>query len=237
MGRITLILQPKTTTPTTDQALVILTPFHIGQNLDPHFNMPILLRTSHQCLVVKAKVCSHLAFRIVTGLICSQSIQFIFNAQHHCKSGNCKIQSREQIQEREETTRKVPYMKHADDDKFLINMHAIHNASLIRETVKTVYKGPKPYFETDRRSHHNAAAARLRKSGPKKRAEANEKRKATRERNKHAKLAQAAEEAKVLSKVHGGRSDREAAGDVCNSSGSDEAESDSEREEDTMDVD
>ena len=86
-------------------------------------------------------------------------------------------------------------MEHADDDKFLVNMHALHNASLIRETVKAVYGGPKPYFGVDRRSHHNAAAAKLRVSGPKKRAEANEKRKATRERNKSAKHAQVAEEA------------------------------------------
>lgn len=129
-------------------------------------------------------------------------------------------------------------MEHTDDSKFLVNMHAIHNATLIRETVKAVYKGPKPYFGTDRRSHHNAAAAKLRVSGPKKRAEANEKRKATRERNKSARRAQAAEEANVLSKtccnVDGG-SDGEAASGRDGPGSEGELEANSERE-DAMDV-
>ena len=177
---------------------------------------------------------------MVTRLICFQNIRFIFNAQHHCKSGNCKIRTRTQIQEREQTTRTIPHMEHADDNKFLVNMHAIHNASLIRETVKTVYGGPKPYFGMDRRSHHNAAAARLRVSGPKKRAEANEKRKATRERNKSAKRAQAAEEANAFSKMQhngDGGSDGEVASG-CDSSGNEgHEEHDSERETDAMEVD
>ena len=141
-----------------------------------------------------------------------------------------------QIQEREQTTRTIPYMEHTDDDKFLVNMHAIHNASLIRETVKSVYGGPKSYFGTDRRSHHDAAAARLRVSGPKKRAEANEKRKATRERNKSAKHAQAVEEANASSKVQhdgGGVSDEE----VVSGAGSEGEGSNDEREDDAMEDD
>ena len=236
VGRITLILQPNGTSPAADTAMVILASFQIAQNLDPDFNMPILFRPSHQHVVVKAKVChTYLIFRAVTQLIHLQNIHFVFNAQHHCKSGNCKIHSWTQIQEREQTTRTIPYMEHADDDKFLVNMHAIHNASLIQETVKAIYGGPKPYFGTDRRSHHDAAAARLREIGPKKRAEANEKRKATREQNKATKQAQAAEEASALSRIqHSG----EAAGSV-DSSGSEEEESDSEWEmdEDAMEVD
>lgn len=241
MGRIALILQCRTINLTGDKALVILAPFHISQDLDPDFNMPILIRTSHQYVVAKAEVCpTHLTFSMLFWLMYSQNIRFIFNAQHHCKSGNCKIRSRTQIQEREQTTRTIPYMEHADDDKFLVNMHAIHNASLIRETVKTVYKGPKPYFGTDRRSHHDAAAARLRVSGPKKRAEANEKRKATRERNKSAKHAQAAEEANAFSKVQhsgGGMPDGEVANGGDGSGSEGEEESNSEREEDAMEVD
>ena len=243
MGRIALILQCKTTNPDVDKAWVILAPFHIAQNLDPDFNMPILVRTSHQYIVVKGEVClTHLTSRIVTRLMYLQNIRFIFNAQHHCKSGNCKIHGRTQIQEREPTTQTIPYMEHADDDKFLVNMHAIHNASLIRETVKAVYGGLKPYFRTDRQSHHDAAAARLRVSGPKKRAEANEKRKATRERNKLARHAQAAEEADTLSKIQcSGDSglDGEAAsgGGGSGSEGEEESNSEREREEDVMEVD
>lgn len=131
-------------------------------------------------------------------------------------------------------------MEHADDNIFLVNMHAIHNASLIRETVKAVYKGPQPYFGTDRKSQHNTAAARLRVSGPKKRAEANEKRKATRERNKSAKHAQVAEEANMLSKMC--HRDGGLDGEVEVASGSDSSGSDGEVEsnsgkEDAMDVD
>ena len=130
-------------------------------------------------------------------------------------------------------------MEHADDDKYLINMHTIHNAPLIRETVKAVYGGPKPYFGTDRQSQHNAAAARLRVSSPKKQAEANEKRKATREQNKSAKRAQATEEVNMLSKIHHS-GDCVLDGEVASSgdgSGSKGEQSNGERGEDTMEVD
>lgn len=237
-----MILQQKAANPTSDQALVILALFQVAENLDPHFNMPILTRTSPQYVVAKAKVCStHLTSCMLTKLRYSQDIRFIFNAQHHCKSGNCKIRSRTETQERQQTTRTVPYMDHADDNKFLINMHAIHNASLIRETVKNVYGGPKPYFGTDRQSHHNAAAARLRVSGPKKRAEANKKRKATRERNKAAQQAQVAEEAKTSLRMHGDVADTEVLSEDSGSESEGEGESESEVEsetenEDLMDV-
>lgn len=242
MGRIALILQQgKTTNPTAGQSWVILAIFHIAQDLDPDFNMPILVRTSHQYVVVKAEVgLTHLTSRMVTRLMHLQNIRFIFNAQHHCKYGNCKIRSRTQIQEREKTTRTIPYMEHADGDRFLVNMHAIHNASLIRETVGAVYRGPKSYFGADQRSHHNAAAAKLRVSGPKKRAEANEKRKATRARNKSAKRAQAAEEANTLLKMRGGPDGGSDGGATSGGDGSEsegEVECDSGGEEVAMDVD
>ena len=129
-------------------------------------------------------------------------------------------------------------MEHADDDKFLINMHAIHNVSLIWETVKAVYGGPKPYFGADQRSHHDAAAVRLQVSGPKKQSEANKKCQATRERNKSTKCAQASEEANMFLKTHHSRdSVPEVEGENGdNGSRSEGVESDGERE-DAMEVD
>ena len=65
VGRIALILQYKDTNSTPNPELVILAPFHISQNLDPDFNMPTLIRTSNQCVVVKAEVChTHLISRV-----------------------------------------------------------------------------------------------------------------------------------------------------------------------------
>jgi len=92
-------------------------------------------------------------------------------------------------------------MEQLGNSTFLVNIHTIHNMSLIQETVKTVYAGPKPYFGSNQKSHHTVAAARLWVSGPKKHMEANKKCKATREQNKSTQCAQAAEEANVSSKT------------------------------------
>ena len=88
-------------------------------------------------------------------------------------------------------------------------------------------------------SHHNVAAVKLQVSGPKKRVEANEKCKATREWNKAMKRVQAAtKEADTFSKVQhdrGGGSDGEAVSG-CNHSECHSDESDSREETDAMEV-
>lgn len=91
-------------------------------------------------------------------------------------------------QERQDTTWKLKVLKHTDDDRFFVNMHALHNAALIRETLPRNLTAPKPFFE-DRRAEHDKIAAWLRISGPAKRAETQRKQKETREKNKNKRVA------------------------------------------------
>lgn len=67
-------------------------------------------------------------------------------------------------------------------------MHALHNASLIRETLPRNLTKPIPYFE-DRRAKHLEFAARLQVSGPAKRAQTQAKAADTRARKKAATTA------------------------------------------------
>ncbi len=55
--------------------------------------------------------------------------------------------------------------------RYIINLHAIHKASLIRETLPRHLTRPVPFF-TDRVAKHLQCAAQLQVSGPAKRAEA-----------------------------------------------------------------
>lgn len=68
---------------------------------------------------------------------------------------------------------------------FVINMHALHNAHLIRETLPRDLTKPVPVFNAvQRQSKHNQWAKYLRVTGPAKRKAAKEKAAATRKKNK-----------------------------------------------------
>lgn len=88
-------------------------------------------------------------------------------------------------QERLDSPRVEDAIVHSEDTQYILNMHALHNADLIRETLPRHLTAPVPYFH-DRRAKHDGFAAELRISGPAKRAETMAKAKATRERNKKA---------------------------------------------------
>ncbi|KAF8489838.1 hypothetical protein JB92DRAFT_2629245, partial [Gautieria morchelliformis] len=61
-------------------------------------------------------------------------VKFQFNAQHDCHSGECVLSGCPfQHQEREVTEHTVPVLVHAGDAHFIINLHALHNASILRE--------------------------------------------------------------------------------------------------------
>lgn len=80
----------------------------------------------------------------------------------------------------------VRYLHHSDDNRYLVNMHALHNAALIRRTLPRHLVAPTRYF-ADRKAKHNEFAAALRVSGPQRRAETVAKTKATKATNKQKK--------------------------------------------------
>ncbi|KII82864.1 hypothetical protein PLICRDRAFT_120152 [Plicaturopsis crispa FD-325 SS-3] len=148
---------------------IVIEHFDIADRNDPRLNMPVLSSNpTRQALLVSPK-----------------DILFIFNAQHDCFSGGCTISNDVQTerQGRDNTTRTVNTVVHKDDSRFLLNMHALHNAHLIRSTLPRSLTEPKPYFQ-DRRAKHDEFATKLRITGPEKRAETAKKAQITRERNR-----------------------------------------------------
>jgi succinate dehydrogenase/fumarate reductase-like Fe-S protein len=115
----------------------------------------------------------------------NQDILFIFNAQHNCRRASCGMVDAPIVQGRDQTARKQKVIAHTDEDHFILNLHALHNTDLIRETLPAELTTPKPIFP-DRWKKHREFAAELRISGPAKRAAARAKAKATREKNKQA---------------------------------------------------
>ena len=124
---------------------------------------------------------------------------FKFNAQHDCAAGKCaiKLNAREIRQERQVTTQTQAALVHTNDDKFIVNMHALHNAHRIRETLPRHLTAPIPYLQ-DRKAKHCELALHLRATEAKRRAETAAKSKATREKKKQQRTEQQATQVPVL---------------------------------------
>ncbi|KAJ7165402.1 hypothetical protein C8R46DRAFT_901106 [Mycena filopes] len=150
-------------------SFTVVEQFNVSDANDARLNMPLLLRAGRS-LVVAAK-----------------DILFQFNAQHDCRHCECQFVTvpgpRQERQASKLTGRAVA---HTEDSRYHLNMHALHNAHLIRETLPRHLTAPKPCF-TDRRSKHDEFAAVLREIGPVKRADIVAKTQATKQRNKQDK--------------------------------------------------
>jgi hypothetical protein len=120
----------------------------------------------------------------------AQAIKFIFNAQHDCRAAKCRPSAfRHQMQERQETTCTISLISHQDDGHFVLNLHALHNAALIRQVLPRHLTSPKPLYN-DRQARHFEIATKLRVTQALKRETTKAKGKATREAN-NAKKRQA----------------------------------------------
>ncbi|KAJ7691683.1 hypothetical protein B0H14DRAFT_2420010, partial [Mycena olivaceomarginata] len=65
-----------------------------------------------------------------------QHLWFKFNAQHDYQSFSCRLaESTGPSQERLESKLKQKIVVHSDDTRFILNMHALDNAHLLRETL------------------------------------------------------------------------------------------------------
>jgi hypothetical protein len=115
-------------------------------------------------------------------------VRFIFNAQHDCWMHRCMPNATRPVrQERIDTMRMIKLIKHTEDNHFIVNTHALHNASLLRRRLPRDLVKPKPLF-VDRYEQHTAMAQQVRGSQTLKRAETARKGKETREANKRRKL-------------------------------------------------
>ncbi|KAI0688378.1 hypothetical protein BC835DRAFT_1284746 [Cytidiella melzeri] len=177
-GRILRIAQHADANDSPDKAMVLVEHFDVFNHRDEHFNMPILSR-SQKVYAVNPKQCSPI----------QQSIQFIFNAQHDCRTGQCELADSDKvvIQERLRTKISVKSVVHRDDGRYILNMHALHNAHLVRSILPRSLTTPVALVP-DWEAFHRQIAEGLQVSGPAKRAETQAKAKNTREKKKQAAM-------------------------------------------------
>ncbi|KAJ7302555.1 hypothetical protein DFH08DRAFT_926143 [Mycena albidolilacea] len=159
-GRIANILVPEGSAQDSG-AVIVIEHFGISDLNDERLQMPLLIRTAENYAVEP------------------KDILFKFNAQH-----DFHIRGPNQERQASKITRKMKV--HSDDSRFHLNLHALHNAHLVRETLPRHLTAPKPYFP-DRHAKHKEFAAILRETGPEKRAQAQARGQATKLRNKQDK--------------------------------------------------
>ncbi|KAJ6463071.1 hypothetical protein DFH09DRAFT_1113674 [Mycena vulgaris] len=169
-GRIAEILARGGSTLTQQNTVVMVEPFTVLDIKDPRLNMPILV-PSQDIASVKVK---------------PQEIMLSFNAQHDCVSCNCSTDTVPVRQERIITDRTELQVIHSAEQQFILNMHGLHNAHLIREVLPRALIALVPYLQ-DRCASHLRFATQLRQTEPARRAEIQAKTKATRAKNKQGK--------------------------------------------------
>ncbi|TFK90573.1 hypothetical protein K466DRAFT_516936 [Polyporus arcularius HHB13444] len=157
LGRIAHLLAH----PADKIALVVLDIFEVGSTQHPKFRMPVLARRYGEASYVIVK---------------SQDLRFNFNVQHDCKAAGCSATGTRHVsQERQQSERTEAYIEHRDLQRFIINLHSLHNPHLIRSVLPRELTTPVPQTEELRREQHDKNAHSLRVERAKKKAAANAK--------------------------------------------------------------
>ncbi|KAJ7444944.1 hypothetical protein FB451DRAFT_1434147 [Mycena latifolia] len=183
VGRVLRILLPKG--GKSGQGLLVVAKYNVGEALHSQLHMPLLLADTETARVV----------------VPSDSIQFSFNAQHDCRACGCDASGvTRQMQERQESDKLIHSIVHKDEDRFIINTHGFHNATLLRKYLPVALTKPRVLFP-DRRKRHDDLSGPLAAAQKEKRAATQEKAAATRQRNKAARTG--ASEAQVAANNNG----------------------------------
>ncbi|OBZ68616.1 hypothetical protein A0H81_11585 [Grifola frondosa] len=148
VGRIVDILQRADAGPSADMGeCLLLERFTLCNSRHPHYNMPELIQADEDDPYV---------------VLNPPCLAFIVNAQHNCFDGKCSATGRRtRRQERTDTTLEDEFIVHADNTSYILNMHALHNAVLIRQTLPRHLSVPMQYL-TNRAEEHKMMAAKLR---------------------------------------------------------------------------
>ncbi|KAI0682833.1 hypothetical protein BC835DRAFT_1524436 [Cytidiella melzeri] len=166
-GRIRRILIP-TSDPCGVNGLVEVERFAVSAQPDTRLNMPVLYRECASILV---------------DIVPVQKIAFIFNAQHNCLTAECTIGDQSVRQERRITGLTQKVVKHGVMQRYFVNMHALHNAALIQNTLPRHFSKPKPFYN-DRAAKHQEFADKVSSVNNKRRDAAAAKARDTRARKK-----------------------------------------------------
>ncbi|KAJ3889502.1 hypothetical protein GG344DRAFT_51437 [Lentinula edodes] len=151
------------------QGLIVVEEFKVLEALHPTYLMPVTCPSGRRFVVP------------------SQTLQFVVNVQHDCRGSNCQASgTTKQKQERQQLNITVKTIQHVDDQKFIINTHALHNAHHLRRFLPRYLTVPRPLYP-DRKQWHRELAGKLVVSQVEKRAETNRKAAETRAKNAAAK--------------------------------------------------
>ncbi|KAI0082998.1 hypothetical protein BDY19DRAFT_901079, partial [Irpex rosettiformis] len=149
IGQVIEILVTSSTS--SSKCLVVLDIFHLASTRHDIYRMPYLQRRLGE---------------VSTVTVAAEDVLFKFNAQHDCLHAGCQVSGqRAQVQERIETSRTSSYVEHAHNaqtDRFIVNMHAFHNAHLIRQAIPRFLSAPIPY-NSDRARKHEEISTDLRR--------------------------------------------------------------------------
>ncbi|KAI0364661.1 hypothetical protein BV20DRAFT_955717, partial [Pilatotrama ljubarskyi] len=148
VGRITHILTPAAPSVEDSHSVhVVLKQYTVLNSPHPRFGMPELRRGADD---------------ETHTVVMATEILFITNVQHNCRDGGCSASGRRVVrQERQDTAITMPAIEHKDDNLFLLNTHALHNAALLRKALPRHLTKPKPFLQ-DRENEHKRVAAALR---------------------------------------------------------------------------
>ncbi|KAK7437483.1 hypothetical protein VKT23_018555 [Stygiomarasmius scandens] len=179
IGRLDELLSPKTYSNEDPEFILTVELFVLEKERHPDFDMPVLSRPTRS------------SPKFIT--VAPEDILFLISVQHDCRLSKCLASGSQVVrQERKDTLQRVLVIKHANDDAFVINTHALHNATLLRQLLPRPLTEPR-YIYQDRVTYHHSVSREYRAVAGKKRDSTAEKRKATREKNKQAKAAREAE--------------------------------------------
>ncbi|KAI0079426.1 hypothetical protein K474DRAFT_1617769 [Panus rudis PR-1116 ss-1] len=169
VGRITDILCADIGLPDAQSTVVAVRKFEVLAENDARLDMPVL---------VPDRSCSKIQ------IVRPTDILFVFNAQHDCRTSKCSASGKQPIrEERHLTERYRNVIEHRELERYFINMHALHNADLLRKALPRQHWAPKPYL-SDRIDTHKAIATGLRVSRGEKRAATAAKQAETRARKR-----------------------------------------------------
>ncbi|KAF8918214.1 hypothetical protein CPB85DRAFT_1471943, partial [Mucidula mucida] len=147
IGRIVSILLPEKSSADMKDGIVVLDVFQVSSERDQMFGMPILTRRHEEKSYY---------------IIQSKDIKFKFNVQHDCETAKCAATGvRKRKQERQDSDITENYIVHQPVDRFFINIHAFHNAHLVRAALPRGLTQPIPISD-DRKALHFKLASQLR---------------------------------------------------------------------------
>ncbi|KAJ7208195.1 hypothetical protein GGX14DRAFT_365577 [Mycena pura] len=134
------------------ETLVTLERFICTNTLHVDYVWPVV-RRPHGTEITQDDIASFI-------IVAPSDIQFICPVQHDCRHGQCKpaVAGKER-QEREETTRDVSFIKHTDDDHYIMNMSGFHNFMELRRILPPSLTTLTP-LHADREAFHRETAVK-----------------------------------------------------------------------------